>query len=779
MTTLTSLDYTLNLIPEQGVFSILPHDERFPGIEDVRLEVVARHAGRVRHLLTDAWKVVETQFFAQTDSPHGNLQGVVLSLRPSESGLRVQLIFALLPEQPLVLWKIKLTNLSDSPTLVERLELLQAAPAAWLDSPDPAFFCNGWQSWAYTGVFGAGQAIPRTRLGIIRGPMNNNATPQHHRVGDYSSDFFGVLGDRQERRGLLLGLLSERQHFGSLEAVFGRPALRLWANGDRARLDPGKTMETDWAAMYFFNLDTPDPLRPYLDAVVRENGIVLSEKHAQAPAGWCSWYHFYQNLSATQVEDNLSALLKMQDRLPVSLVQIDDGFEKQVGDWFTFSRGFPRGVAGLAEKIRGSGMTPGLWLAPFIVHTGAEVFRQHPEWILRGRFNRPVNAGFVWNNFTTALDLTNPEALEHACQVVKTAAQEWGFPYLKLDFLYAGSLPGKHMDPTRTRAQILRAGLEALRQAVGAEVFLLGCGAPFGPALGIFDAMRIGADTAGDWKTTYNGIELFFEHEPDMPSARNSIQNILTRANLHRRWWINDPDCLLLRQETHLTLAEIQSFASAIALTGGLLLVSDDLPRLPVERLRIAEVLLPTLPGRAEVLDWFDATTPQRLRLDVHASLGDWHLLAYFNWSDHLQTAQVDLSDYRLPPGEYWARSFWDGKTWHWDGNHGLKFENIPPHGGVVLAVRQALAPEIAQYLGGDLHISQGVEVREWQVTPQQVRLIMELPRRVAGEVELLLPEPPAQATINGETCSWRALGERRYAFNLSFDQHGELQITY
>ena len=45
----------------------------------------------------------------------------------------------------------------------------------------------------------------------------------------------------------------------------------------------------------------------------------------------------------------------------------------------------------------------------------------------------------------------------------------------------------------------------------------------------------------------------------------------------------------------------MQTLATAIAMTGGSLLLSDDLPKLPEERLRIAEVLLPVIGERARV----------------------------------------------------------------------------------------------------------------------------------------------------------------------------------
>jgi hypothetical protein len=72
---------------------------------------------------------------------------------------------------------------------------------------------------------------------------------------------FGVLGDRKHRTAILAGFLSQKQHFGSLEVLMDdlSPALRLWANADGARLDPGSIMETDWACLHFLHLDTSDP----------------------------------------------------------------------------------------------------------------------------------------------------------------------------------------------------------------------------------------------------------------------------------------------------------------------------------------------------------------------------------------------------------------------------------------------------------------------------------------------------------------------------------------
>jgi alpha-galactosidase len=392
-----------------------------------------------------------------------------------------------------------------------------------------------------------------------------------------------------------------------------------------------------------------------------------------------------------------------------------------------------------------------------------------------------VNAGYFWERFQSALDLTHPDALEFAAGVVHTAAHEWGFPYIKLDFLYASALPGLRRDPTRSRAQILRAGLQAIRRAAGEEAFLLGCSCPLGPAIGLVDAMRIGTDTAPSWRPEINPIASLVKSEPDLPATANGNQNILTRAALHRRWWINDPDCLLLRPGTRLTLAEIQSRASLIALSGGSFLLSDHLPGLPPDRLQIAEVLLPPIGLRPQIPDWFDQLTPRRVRLDLQGPVGPWRLIALFNWSD--QQVDFNWQDFGLECGlEGYARDFWRAQTYRISADsswHSLVVPGVRAHGVSLLAVRQA-DPSRPQYLGSDLHISQGLEVSTWDWDQPSRRLQFEIqrPGRARGQVELALPGAPVQALQDGCPLSWQVAGPGRYLFGIEFERTTRLELT-
>jgi len=50
---------------------------------------------------------------------------------------------------------------------------------------------------------------------------------------------------------------------------------------------------------------------------------------------------------------------------------------------------------------------------------------------------------------------------------------------------------------------------------------------------------------------------------------------------MHRRLWLNDPDCVMLRTtDTELSVDEVRRWALAVGDSGGMVMVSDDLANL-------------------------------------------------------------------------------------------------------------------------------------------------------------------------------------------------------
>jgi alpha-galactosidase len=266
-----------------------------------------------------------------------------------------------------------------------------------------------------------------------------------------------------------------------------------------------------------------------------------------------------------------------------------------------------------------------------------------------------------------------------------------------------------------------------------------------------------------------------------MPAVRNAIQTTLTRAPIHRRWWINDPDCLLLRPDMDLSLAEVQSLATVIGMSGGSVMLSDHLPDLPPERLRLAQSLLPPMGKRPFILDWFDSQTPSRLQVDLDGPTGCWHLLALFNWTDKTQDIYLHLSDFFLDTRiDYYGHEFWGGNRYHIRPDQSrskpVVLKEIPAHGVALLSVRP-YQPYQPQYLASDLHISQGMEVTAWEISPTDLRMSLKRPGHAKGHIEMSLPYPPSQAWLGEHPLAWFSHGERCYRFDVEFEQTTEIIV--
>jgi alpha-galactosidase len=470
---------------------------------------------------------------------------------------------------------------------------------------------------------------------------------------------------------------------------------------------------------------------------------------------------------------------KRRDEIPIEVIQIDDGFQVEVGDWFNSdTRSFPLGMAQLSEQIREGGFMPGLWLAPFIAKPGAQLLHDNPEWVLRNRWRLPTNPGFTFETFSRAIDVSRPGFLEYLRNLISRIVYEWGYDYLKLDFLYAGALPGMRFDNTQTRAQALHKALSVIRQSAGEEVLLLGCGCPLGSGVGIFDIMRIGPDVAPCWSPSYRGIKFPFKNEPGLPSVRNAMQAAINRGFLHHRWWVNDPDCLLIRdQDSQLTEAEVQSMATIISLSGGSLFTSDDLPSLSDTRADWLARLLPLLPRSARVVDWFDTAYPSHLLLPLSGEIGSWHLLAVLNWNEKEDDIKIHFAKLGLPLVEaYHAVDFWR-ESYHRIENAWLDLSSIPGHGVRLLAIRPV--GDVPLWLGDTLHISQGLAVQDWKPLEKHLEIVLDLGRRAYGKVWLTLPSDPTSMIQDGKPIAYRRDSSNVFVCDLAMDGRSRLEIYW
>lgn len=308
-------------------------------------------------------------------------------------------------------------------------------------------------------------------------------------------------------------------------------------------------------------------------------------------------------------------------------------------------------------------------------------------------------------------------------------------------------------DPKLTRAQAYRKGMEAIREGIGENAFLLGCGSPYGPSIGLVDAMRIGPDTAPNWNPYLFNMKFatpFIKGETGIGALRNNIRQTLNMSIVHRRWWWSDPDCLMVRDyDTKLSDDEILSNVSLIGLMGGLVINSDDLTRLSPERQRLVALLCPVLSRGGRPLDLLEREMAEIYDLPMSAAWGEWHVAAAFNWSDHKRKKTISPVRLGFPAGaRLHVHDFWSNT--HSVAEGPIDLGQVPPHGCRLLRLTAVTGqPRI---VGSTLHITQGGEIESLCVEKATMRVIVkDLGRRVEGELLFSLPRQPHGVMV-GET---------------------------
>jgi len=104
----------------------------------------------------------------------------------------------------------------------------------------------------------------------------------------------------------------------------------------------------------------------------------------------------------------------------------------------------------------------------------------------------------------------------------------------------------------------------------------------------------IGEDTAPYWKTKPSGFQ--------GPNAYFALKNALLRQFMHRAFWLNDPDCLLLRgRETELTRNERELYALSAGALDNMVIVSDKLQLLGREETGLLRRALGLRGGKSRV----------------------------------------------------------------------------------------------------------------------------------------------------------------------------------
>jgi hypothetical protein len=421
----------------------------------------------------------------------------------------------------------------------------------------------------------------------------------------------------------------------------------------KLRVDPGESLSSE-RLMFAVGNDYHAQLEQYGRAV----GLLHKARvNAATPIGWWSWTAYYFGLSQGTAATNAYWLAQNLKALGYTYFQIDEGYQYARGEYTTAdAKLFPLGIGYIADLVRHSGLTFGMWTAPFEVSQRAWVFQKHPEWLLHNGAGQLIHIGYVTDKQDPlyVLDTTNPGAQDYLRQTYSTL-YNWGLRFVKMDFMDDTAVEGAYFRPNTTALEAQRIGLNIIRSAVGDSVVLDKDGSPMLNPVGIVDAGRISQDTG---------------HSFD--ASRDAASGIAARYYMNRNFFIADPDAFTVSTQTvddqswhggqrPLTLDEARVSISLAAVSGGMFEIGDDLPTLGASAERLSLV------RNADLLDMARlgrASTPVDL---MTYAQGDKQpsifllkenerqiMLTVFNWTEAQRTRAIDFTSLGLKkPGEY------------------------------------------------------------------------------------------------------------------------------
>jgi hypothetical protein len=422
-------------------------------------------------------------------------------------------------------------------------------------------------------------------------------------------------------------------------------------------LEPGESLASE-RVMASLSSDYHAQLESYGEVIRKLHHARVS---APTPLGWWSWTAYYFGINEGAALTNAQFLAAQLRDSGYNFFHIDEGYQYARGDYTSpVAYKFPHGIKKLEDRVRGLGLTPGIWTAPFEVSERSSVYANHKDWLVHNASGQPIHAGFVTEAPDTktnldplyVLDTTNPAAQQYLRDTYTTLTKDWGIRYIKLDFMDDTAIEGYYYRSNTTALEAQRIGLQIIREAVGDGVLLDKDGSPMLNPVGIVDAGRISCDTGHSFE-----------------ASRNAAPGIAARYYMNRNFFLSDPDAftvsrqIVFESQNHgvlrpLTLEEAKVSIALSAVSGGMFEIGDDLPTLFPDADRMALVKNRDLLNMAR---YGHAATP--LDLMSYSSEDEMpsifllreskrqSILAVFNWTRKERKQDFSLSDLGLGSG--------------------------------------------------------------------------------------------------------------------------------
>jgi hypothetical protein len=599
--------------------------------------------------------------------------------------------------------RASVTNLSSEPVRLKKFILCQTPQNGIVCEGDPA----GW--WLLSPMNNTrqganlSQVLPsRLRLKEQKVYGYDKYKDNDPRNSDGHWRFFEEvisLYRESDRKGIVIGPVGPGVSHVKLNCRVdaGNILLEVVSSMDEVLLEPSGTRVSEEVLI----LEKPyhEALTTLFSWMAETHG---ARKEREPIFGWCSWYDRYTNIDEEHILRITETVKAQRDVLPLQVIQVDHGWHGPFGDWDE-NEMFSLGMDHIAEKIQEAGALPGIWMSPVVCD-----IEKPKDW-----FQNP-EGGF--------LDPTHPEVEKFILSTVR-AAKEKGYRYFKFDYNYLQDF--RPYNQKMTHFEVMRHLFELYREAIGEESYMLACGAPTRPVIGIADANRIAWDAIARWKS----FPLADDGIPTLPTdIYDGIYNIAGCAIMNNIIYHNDPDVayMLPRAETHILQGPkedfdpelhglkwpgLQTWNSYVGLLGGMALVSeplyDEKYRQP-EAIRMLEIMNPPSPDKGWSMNGDIDPWSRQFGFVTEKPWGRSASVALWNKEDESADLFLDMHSLGSLGDRFHTWSFWEEK-YLGVVRGSFSAKDVPAHGCRLLRLTQVSENTGTPLIvGSTLHISMG-----------------------------------------------------------------------
>ena len=365
----------------------------------------------------------------------GNAATLIITLRDTASAVKIRLYYGVFEEQDVITRATEIVNGGDGAIYLEK------AASACVDIP-----FGKWELLHFHGRHCMERQAERVPLGhdVQTVESRRGASSHHHNpfvilcapdAHEYSGECYGFMpvwsGNHKTE--------VETDYQGSVRVVTGFHESQF-----RWKLEPGESFHTP-EVLLSYGADGFSALSRNYHDMIRYH--ICRSSYVGKPRrvlinNWEATFFTFDT-------ERLLRIARQAAELGVELFVMDDGwFGKRdddnsgLGDWYVNERKLPGGLKPLIDGVKALGMDFGIWVEPEMVNEDSDLFRAHPEWVLRAP-NRPP----MYCRNQLVLDMSREDVRDYLYNCFSKLLRENDVSYVKWDMnrsvsdMYSNALP--------------------------------------------------------------------------------------------------------------------------------------------------------------------------------------------------------------------------------------------------------------------------------------------------------------------------------------------------